>query len=174
MVYNKLLYIMQAIHNFFKTHLTFLVTDTVDGPTSKEKCIRLRYDNGKRTGGFRKRERDFGPKHSWDNKRQKPSNSVMSQPYDSRGADDWPSDRPKFLRFVSFFPPSFLLLSCKESSSFERLLEKTGVTASFLLVCCYFSGPCFQQFQYDCDQHLYWCDFPDSSFSKKTRIHKMH
>ncbi|KAH8937329.1 hypothetical protein BDL97_16G022100 [Sphagnum fallax] len=90
------------IHNFFKTHLTFLVTDTVDGPTSKEKCIRLRYDNGKRTGGFRKRERDFGPKHSWDNKRQKPSNSVMNQPYDSRGADDWPSDRPKFLRFFLF------------------------------------------------------------------------
>jgi hypothetical protein len=44
----------------------------------------------------------------------------MSQPYDSRGADDWPSDRPKFLRFVSFFPPSF---SCCHARNHHHLRD---------------------------------------------------
>lgn len=94
---------IQAIHNFFKTRLTFFVTDTVDGPTSSEKCVRLRHTVGRSGGGggrggrFQKRGRDFGSRGQ-DNKRQKPNDGETDQPFDSRGSNGWPADRPKFLQ----------------------------------------------------------------------------
>ncbi|XP_051146896.1 multisubstrate pseudouridine synthase 7 isoform X1 [Andrographis paniculata] len=73
-----------AIHNFFKEKLKFLVTDTVDGPDSFSKCIRVRLDSGSnQTRGRNSRKRkDRGDK-----------------PYDSRGSDNWPEHIGKFLRF---------------------------------------------------------------------------
>ncbi|KAI3875171.1 hypothetical protein MKX03_032975, partial [Papaver bracteatum] len=75
-----------AIHNYFKANLKFLVTDTVDGPDSASKCIRVRQhsggsDNGR---GSRKRKERGG------------------KPFDSRGTDDWPETLGKFLRFNLF------------------------------------------------------------------------
>lgn len=73
----------QAIHNFFKERLKFLVTDTVDGPDSSSKCIRVRLDSGgqKGTGRNSRKRKDRGDK-----------------PYDSRGSDSWPEQTGKFLR----------------------------------------------------------------------------
>ncbi|CAI9769628.1 unnamed protein product [Fraxinus pennsylvanica] len=74
-----------AIHNFFKQKLNFLVTDTVDGPDSSSKCIRVRLNargnNGKGRLNTKKRK-DRGDKA-----------------YDSRGSDSWPEHIGKFLRF---------------------------------------------------------------------------
>ncbi|KAK6136520.1 hypothetical protein DH2020_029756 [Rehmannia glutinosa] len=39
-----------AVHNFFKERLTFLVTDTVDGPDSLSKCVRVRLNSGSNNG----------------------------------------------------------------------------------------------------------------------------
>ncbi|KAF7142514.1 hypothetical protein RHSIM_Rhsim05G0160900 [Rhododendron simsii] len=73
-----------AVHNFFKEHFTFLVTDTVDGPDTSSKCIRVWFNAGGNNGrgrNFRKRK-DRGDK-----------------PYDNRGSDNWPDHLGKFLRF---------------------------------------------------------------------------
>ncbi|MCL7040421.1 hypothetical protein MKW94_025442, partial [Papaver nudicaule] len=75
-----------AIHNFFKTHLKFLVTDTVDGPDSASKCIRVRQSSGGNENGrgsTKRKERG-------------------GKPFDSRGTDDWPDNMGKFLRFNLF------------------------------------------------------------------------
>jgi tRNA pseudouridine13 synthase len=97
---------LQIIHTFFKSRLTFLTSDTVDGPSSTEKCIRLRHYVGNQGGGgrgFQKRGREHGGRgrgRSWDSKRQKTNEGDSDQPYDARGSDGWPSERPKFLQFV--------------------------------------------------------------------------
>ncbi|KZV54416.1 pseudouridylate synthase 7 [Dorcoceras hygrometricum] len=45
-----------AVHNFFKEKLKFLVSDTIDGPDSSTKCIRLRLDSGRKND----KSRSFG------------------------------------------------------------------------------------------------------------------
>lgn len=73
----------QAVHNFFKERLKFLVTDTVDGPDSLSKCIRVRLNSGSNKGSGRnsRKRKDRGDKQ-----------------YDSRGSDNWPEHTGKFLR----------------------------------------------------------------------------
>ncbi|KAL3843975.1 hypothetical protein ACJIZ3_001378 [Penstemon smallii] len=72
-----------AVHNFFKERLKFLVTDTVDGPDSSSKCIRVRFNTGNNgTVKNSRKRKDRGNK-----------------PYDSRGSDSWPEHMGKFLRF---------------------------------------------------------------------------
>lgn len=76
---------LQAVHNFFKERLKFLVTDTIDGPEPSSKCIRVRLNSG------------------GNNDRGRGSNSKKRKgrgdtPYDSRGSDHWPGHLGKFLR----------------------------------------------------------------------------
>ncbi|EOY11115.1 Pseudouridine synthase family protein isoform 3 [Theobroma cacao] len=72
-----------AMHNFFKENLRFLVTDTVDGPDSSSKCIRVRLNSGNNNKGRNsKKRKERGDK-----------------PYDSRGSSHWPEHLGKFLRF---------------------------------------------------------------------------
>ncbi|KAK9159535.1 hypothetical protein Syun_005876 [Stephania yunnanensis] len=73
----------QAVHNFFKENFKFLVTDTVDGPDSTSKCIRVRLNSGGSGKGTSRRKR----KERGD------------APYDSRGFDDWPEQVGRFLKF---------------------------------------------------------------------------
>ncbi|KAL8470630.1 hypothetical protein ACS0TY_033256 [Phlomoides rotata] len=73
-----------AVHNFFKERLKFFVTDTVDGPDSLSKCIRVRLNSGSNKGGGR-------------NSRKRKDRS--DKQYDSRGSDNWPEHLGKFLRF---------------------------------------------------------------------------
>lgn len=71
------------MHNFFKEKLKFLVTDTVDGPDTTSKCIRVRLSKGKndgRGGSKKRKNRD-------------------DKPYDSRGSDSWSGSLGKFLRY---------------------------------------------------------------------------
>ncbi|KAG6547822.1 hypothetical protein Mapa_010639 [Marchantia paleacea] len=91
-----------AIHNFFKSRLPHLVTDTVDGPgLATEKCVRIRYFSFSGGAGSR---RDRGNKRGGDwkekqSKRQK-RGQAEAAPFDSRGRDDWA--KPKFLKFHLF------------------------------------------------------------------------
>ncbi|XP_010550930.1 PREDICTED: multisubstrate pseudouridine synthase 7 [Tarenaya hassleriana] len=73
-----------AIHNFFKEHFKFLVTDTVDGPDFTSKCIRVRVNSGgiNNRGKGSKKRKERGDK-----------------PFDSRGSEHWPEHLGKFLRF---------------------------------------------------------------------------
>ncbi|GAB2238876.1 hypothetical protein Droror1_Dr00024789 [Drosera rotundifolia] len=73
-----------AVHNFFKEKLKFLVTDTVDGPEASSKCIRVRFNSGgnQNRGRSSRKRKERGDK-----------------PFDSRGSEDWPVTRGKFLRF---------------------------------------------------------------------------
>lgn len=73
-----------TVHNFFKEKLKFLVSDTIDGPDSSSKCIRLRLDSGKKNekGRDSRKRKDRG-----------------DRPYDCRGSDSWPEHLGKFLRF---------------------------------------------------------------------------
>lgn len=73
----------QAIHNFFKERLKFLVTDAVDGPEDSSKCVRVRLNKGGNNGRgrFSRKRKDRNDK-----------------PYDSRGSDSWPEHLGKFLR----------------------------------------------------------------------------
>ncbi|KAE9448107.1 hypothetical protein C3L33_20004, partial [Rhododendron williamsianum] len=73
-----------AVHNFFKEHFTFLVTDTVDGPDTSSKCIRVWFNAGGNNG----RGRNSRKRKDRDDK-----------PYDNRGSDNWPDHLGKFLRF---------------------------------------------------------------------------
>ncbi|XVF31168.1 hypothetical protein REPUB_Repub16aG0122600 [Reevesia pubescens] len=72
-----------AMHNFFKENLRFLVTDTVDGPDSSSKCIRVRLNSGNKNNGRNSRKRK----------------ERSDKPYDSRGSSHWPEHLGKFLRF---------------------------------------------------------------------------
>lgn len=73
-----------AVHNFFKENFKFLVTDTVDGPDSLSKCIRVRLNSGGQNNRGRnsKKRKERGDK-----------------PFDSRGSENWPEHLGKFLRF---------------------------------------------------------------------------
>ncbi|PSS26725.1 Multisubstrate pseudouridine synthase [Actinidia chinensis var. chinensis] len=73
-----------AVHNFFKEHFKFFVTDTVDGPDTSSKCIRVWFNAGGNNGTGRKskKRKDRGNK-----------------PCDDRGSDSWPEHLDKFLRF---------------------------------------------------------------------------
>ncbi|KAL9274144.1 hypothetical protein AKJ16_DCAP18869, partial [Drosera capensis] len=73
-----------AVHNFFKEKLKFLVTDTLDGPEASSKCIRVRFNSGgnQNRGRSSRKRKERGDK-----------------PFDSRGSEDWPVTRGKFLRF---------------------------------------------------------------------------
>ncbi|XP_010463968.1 PREDICTED: multisubstrate pseudouridine synthase 7-like [Camelina sativa] len=73
-----------AIHNFVKEHLKFLVTDTVDGPDSTSKCIRVRVNSGA---------------HNNRGNRSKKRKERGDKPFDSRGSEHWPEHVGKFLRF---------------------------------------------------------------------------
>lgn len=73
----------QAVHNFFKEKMKFLVTDTVDGPDSSSKCIRVRLNSGSNND----RGRNSRKRKGRDDKQ-----------YDSRGSDSWPENMGKFLR----------------------------------------------------------------------------
>lgn len=75
---------LQAVHNFFKERLKFLVTDTVDGPDASSKCIRVRLNSGSSN------DRGRGSK--------KRKGRGDTTPYDSRGSDHWPEHLGKFLR----------------------------------------------------------------------------
>ncbi|GLT32711.1 hypothetical protein SLA2020_073560 [Shorea laevis] len=72
-----------AMHNFFKENFRFLVTDTVDGPDSSSKCIRVRLNLGSNNSGRNSKKRK----------------ERGSKPYDSRGFGNWPEHLGKFLRF---------------------------------------------------------------------------
>nr|KJB44990.1 hypothetical protein B456_007G284000 [Gossypium raimondii] len=74
-----------AMHNFFKENLRFLVTDTVDGPDSSSKCIRVRLNSGNKNKGRNSNKRKRG-----------------DRPYDSRGSSHWPAHLGNFLRFHLF------------------------------------------------------------------------
>lgn len=88
LIYHSFLFIeallFQAVHNFFKERMKFLVTDTVDGPDSSSKCIRVRLNSGSNSGRGR-------------NSRKRKDRD--DRPYDSRGSDSsWPENLGKFLR----------------------------------------------------------------------------
>ncbi|KAJ7515119.1 hypothetical protein O6H91_23G071800 [Diphasiastrum complanatum] len=88
-----------GVHNFFKSRLPHLITDTVDGPDNASKCIRVRFCTGKKNRGTRGRT-DIKD-NNFHNKRQKQDvkGGAELQPFDGRGADNWPTHRPKFLQF---------------------------------------------------------------------------
>ncbi|KAL7600373.1 hypothetical protein Lser_V15G22246 [Lactuca serriola] len=90
-----------AVHNFFKEKLKFLVTDTVDGPESSSKCIRVRLNSG----GNNERGRGSKKRKGRD-----------ETPYDSRGSDHWPEHLGKFLRFHL----------CKENKDTQEALGVIG------------------------------------------------
>ncbi|KAK4414247.1 Multisubstrate pseudouridine synthase 7 [Sesamum alatum] len=73
-----------AVHNFFKERLKLFVTDTIDGPDSSSKSVRVRLNSGSHNGSRRnsKKRKERGDK-----------------PYDSRGSESWPESTGKFLRF---------------------------------------------------------------------------
>lgn len=71
------------MHNFFKEKLKFLVTDTVDGPDTTSKCIRVRLSKGKNDGRGGSKKRKYRD----------------DKPYDSRGSDSWSGSLGKFLRY---------------------------------------------------------------------------
>ncbi|XP_068340682.1 multisubstrate pseudouridine synthase 7-like isoform X2 [Pyrus communis] len=73
-----------AVHNFFKQHFKFLVTDTVDGPDASSKCIRVRMNSG-------------GQNSRGRNSRKRKERG--DKPFDSRGSEDWSEHVGKFLRF---------------------------------------------------------------------------
>lgn len=74
---------IQAIHNFVKENLKFLVTDTVDGPDPTSKCIRVRVNSG-----------DLNSR----GKRSKKRKERGDKPFDSRGSEHWPEHVGKFVK----------------------------------------------------------------------------
>lgn len=74
----------QAVHNFFKEKLNFLVTDTIDGPRDSSKCVRVRPNSG-------------GNQNKGKNCRKRKDRN--DKPFDRRGSDDWPDHLGKFLRY---------------------------------------------------------------------------
>ena len=85
---------MQEVHNFFKGRLPFLVTDTVDGPDSHSKCVRVRILNNAGSNKA-KRKKDFRG-NDGRNKRKKDDHTGPC--FDTRGADNWPSQHGKYLQ----------------------------------------------------------------------------
>lgn len=75
----------QAMHNFFKENMKFLVTDTVDGPDTSSKCIRVRLNSSVNAGRGK-------------NSRKRKERNEKS--YDSRGSKNWPENLGKFIKYV--------------------------------------------------------------------------
>ncbi|KAL1828255.1 hypothetical protein DCAR_0207453 [Daucus carota subsp. sativus] len=73
-----------AMHNFFKENMKFLVTDTVDGPDTSSKCIRVRLNSSVNAGRGK-------------NSRKRKERNEKS--YDSRGSKNWPENLGKFIKF---------------------------------------------------------------------------
>lgn len=117
-----------ALHDFFKTNLNFLVTDTIEGTDSNAKCVRVRYYPNKKGAHGRdrdcrgqgdKKRKNWGSKEDRNSKRGKSDGSLsgdFDQAFDSRGADGWPEDRGKFLRFHL----------CKENKDTQEALMVIG------------------------------------------------
>ncbi|XP_059064023.1 multisubstrate pseudouridine synthase 7-like [Cryptomeria japonica] len=117
-----------ALHNFFKTNLNFLVTDTIEGTDSNSKCVRVRYYPNKKGAHGRdrdcrrqgdKKRKNWGSKEDRNPKRGKYDGGLsgdLDQAFDSRGADEWPEDRGKFLRFHL----------CKEDKDTQEALMVIG------------------------------------------------
>ncbi|XP_057871903.2 multisubstrate pseudouridine synthase 7 [Cryptomeria japonica] len=117
-----------ALHNFFKTNLNFLVTDTIEGTDSNSKCVRVRYYPNKKGAHGRdrdcrrqgdKKRKNWGSKEDRNPKRGKYDGGLsgdLDQAFDSRGADEWPEDRGKFLRFHL----------CKENKDTQEALMVIG------------------------------------------------
>lgn len=78
---------LQAVHNFFKEKLRFLVTDTIDGPQDSSKCIRVwpKSAGNQKGRSCRKRKDRF------------------DKPFDKRGSHDWGDHPGKFLRYCIIF-----------------------------------------------------------------------
>ncbi|XP_028105796.1 multisubstrate pseudouridine synthase 7-like [Camellia sinensis] len=83
-----------AVHTFFKDHLKFLVTDTIDGPDTSSKCIRVWFNAGGNNGTGRNSGGNNGT-----GRNSKKRKDRGSRPYDNRGSDNWPDHLDKFLRF---------------------------------------------------------------------------
>lgn len=84
-----MLLILQEVHNFIKEKFNFLVTDTVDGPDTTSKCVRIRYflrQQGRAQSSKKRKERENGLSLNG------------AKGFDSRGSDDWPQGVGKFLR----------------------------------------------------------------------------
>jgi len=116
-----------AVHNFFKANLCFLVTDTIEGTDPNAKCVRVRFYNrqeehGRNRGCGRqgdKKRKNRGGRRDGNVKRGKYDGSLpgdLDQVFDSRGADEWPEDRGKFLRFHL----------CKENKDTQEALIVIG------------------------------------------------
>ncbi|XP_011621650.1 multisubstrate pseudouridine synthase 7 isoform X1 [Amborella trichopoda] len=91
-----------AVHNFFKANFKFLVTDTVDGPDTNFKCVRVRFSSAKQNEGGGSRKRKNKERKDGSQKHAKTNGSAQDgwqKPFDSRGSKDWPKDIGKFLRF---------------------------------------------------------------------------
>ncbi|KAJ3696119.1 hypothetical protein LUZ60_001496 [Juncus effusus] len=75
------------VHNFFKKNFNIFITDTIDGPDDKNKCVRVRFNSGKNENNGKsrrgKKRKDF---------------ERNGGKFDSRGSDDW-SENGKFVRF---------------------------------------------------------------------------
>ncbi|KAF5946076.1 hypothetical protein HYC85_016304, partial [Camellia sinensis] len=83
-----------AVHTFFKDHLKFLVTDTIDGPDTSSKCIRVWFNAGGNNGTGRNSGGNNGT-----GRNSKKRKDRGSRPYDNRGSDNWADHLDKFLRF---------------------------------------------------------------------------
>ncbi|KAJ4761864.1 Pseudouridylate synthase 7-like protein [Rhynchospora pubera] len=77
------------VHNFFKKNFNFFITDTVEGPDDKSKCIRVRFSSGQSgKGGSNKRGKKRKGVYGTDREGGR---------FDSRGSDSW--HLGKFVRF---------------------------------------------------------------------------
>ncbi|CAN6462848.1 unnamed protein product [Victoria cruziana] len=98
-----------AVHNFFKRNFNFLITDTIEGPDPLSKCVRVRFHASKQHGSAQ------------NAKKRKMSNNDSNegesfQPFDSRGAKNWPDNIGKFLSFHLY----------KENKSTQEALSVIG------------------------------------------------
>ncbi|GBG83207.1 hypothetical protein CBR_g36821 [Chara braunii] len=143
------------IHKFFKEKLPFLVTDTVDidhSQPTRPKTIRVRYRSG--IGSSRRRTSNQSNDETGEKKRQrgdvagntssKPAKKVRRDDFDTRGCDDWPPNRGKFLRFhlykenkdlqEALYVVGQMLRVQGKSFGFSGTKDKRGVTVQRVTV----------------------------------------
>ncbi|KAF3327559.1 multisubstrate pseudouridine synthase 7 isoform X1 [Carex littledalei] len=78
------------VHNFFKKNFNFFITDTVEGPDDKSKCVRVRFSSGQAGNrGNNKRGKKRKGTYGTDTRE--------GGRFDSRGSDSW--HLGKFVRF---------------------------------------------------------------------------
>ncbi|THF95877.1 hypothetical protein TEA_024385 [Camellia sinensis var. sinensis] len=85
---------ISAVHTFFKEHVKFLVTDTIDGLDTPSKCIRVWFNAGGNNGTGRNSGGNNGKSRNLKKWKDR-----SSKRYDNRGSDNWPYPLDKFLRF---------------------------------------------------------------------------